>query len=64
MANTERVSLYLTEGERLVLRLAARRLAASENYVLKLMIRHYFDLPLTEVQETELLIAFPALTAG
>lgn len=52
--NTERVSVYLTEGERLALRLAARQLGLSENAVIKLLIRDTMNLDIPVTFELQL----------
>lgn len=54
MKNTEKFTVYMTEGERLALRLLARHLALSENAVMKVLIRDKVGLPLSE-QTQELL---------
>lgn len=54
MAATERLSLYVTPGERAALKEAARRLGASENYVTRLAIRHLTGLHLSELNHAEI----------
>lgn len=52
MKNTERFTVYMTEGERLALRLLGRHLGLSENAVIKVLIRERSGLAVSpEVQE-------------
>lgn len=46
--NTQRLTVYLTEGERAALVLLARHLGTSENGVVKILIRDKANLSLPE----------------
>lgn len=52
--NTERFMVYMTEGERLALRLASRHLSLSENAVMKLALRSITGLPVSENYQEQL----------
>lgn len=52
--NTERFTVYMTEGERLALRLAARQLSLSENAVMKLLVRNATGLPVPTIYADQL----------
>lgn len=52
--NTERITVYLTEGERVALRLLARHLGTSENGVVKILIRDKAGLSLSEQYQHQL----------
>lgn len=52
--NTERVTAYLTDGERAALRLLARHLGTSENGVIKVLIRDRVGFSIPEQYQHQL----------